>query len=602
MPTARTYRDIATGCALWLALAIASLALRNGLDAMLLMWAPAGVLMATLLVVRRRYWAFLAAAFLPVQALSVIAVGVPVGTAFAYSGAALLQGLVCALLSVRVLGSRDTPPRNFRQVAGLIAAVFIGCLVGTLASMPFRPAPGWLDFTTWLLGNMLGIFIVAPALMRLRTAWQYRARAGGIDFDPSYALSLLGCAALAAAEMRFGYGLSIPLLVAAMVGMTLRYGQSAVGLTLLTYFAVVTAYGVGGRVPHYLDHLPAMEAMLVLQVGMLSMFATALPITAMMLNRDQLQVELIRRNTKLHDNLMLLDLGEELAGIGRWRVNLVTGEQEWSPRMLELNGLPADLGPDPGDIRNLLPDGGTKLFDELTRNRHEREPYSFNYTIKPPDRTERILRVSILNEYDVAGRRLALFGVAMDVTEQVRREQALELARGRAVRLAAEAQVLANTDPLTNLPNRRCTFDRLASMVKITGKQGAPLSAIMFDIDHFKAINDTHGHQTGDEVIVMVAELARRQARQGDTVGRIGGEEYVWLLPGVDAVAARKLAERLRVSVESGIEGSALPNVTISIGLAEFRTGDDGDRLLARADAALYEAKESGRNRVRRAA
>ena len=602
MPTARTYRDIATGCALWLALALASLALRDWLHAMLLMWAPAGVLMATLLVVRRRYWALLAAAFLPVQAFSVIAIGVPVETAFAYSAAALLQGLICALLSVRVLGSRDAPPRNFRQVAGLIAAVFFGCLVGTLASMPFRPAPDWLDFATWLLGNMLGIFIVAPALMRMRAAWHRREWNAGMRLDPAYALSLLGCAALAAFEMRFGYGLAIPLLVAAMVGMTVRYGQSAVGLTLLTYFAVVTGYGAGGRVPHYLDHLPAMEAMLVLQVGMLSMFATALPITAMMLKREQLQVELIRRNTSLHDNVMLLDLGEELAGIGRWRVDLVTGEQEWSPRMLELNGLPRDLGSDPGDIRRLLPDGGKALFEQLTRNRHKREPYSFNYTIKPPDRPERILRISILNEYDMHGARLALFGVAMDVTEQVRREQALELAKGRAVRLAAEAQALANTDPLTNLPNRRCTFNRLDSMVGSAQDLGTAFTAIMFDIDHFKLVNDTYGHQVGDEVIVMVAELARRQARQGDTVGRIGGEEYVWLLPGVNARCARRLAERLRQSVEGGIEGSALPNVTISIGMAEFRRGDEGDDVLARADAALYKAKEAGRNQIRRAA
>ena len=602
MPTGRTYRDIGVGCALWLGLALASLALRDGLGAMLLMWAPAGVSVSTLLAVRRRFWWLVALALLPVQAASVMAVGVPVGTAFAYSTAAILQGLTCAWLSYRVLGSRSARPRTFRQVVGLIAAVLVGCLAGTLVAMPFRPEPGWLDFATWLLGNMLGVLVVTPLLLRLREAWQMRKQTHGIGVDRRYLAALIGCGLLAAAEMRFGYGLAIPLLVAAMIGMTARYGQSAVGLTLLAYFAVVSINGAGGQVPAYLRELPPGEAMLVLQVGMLSMLATALPITGMMLKRDEMQFELIRRNSSMHETLMLLDLGEELAGIGRWRVDLVTGEQEWSPRMLELNGLPTDLGPDPGDMRHLLPDGGKDLFEQLTANRHERDPFSFNYTIKPPDGPERILRISILNEYDMHGARLALFGVAMDVTDQVRREEALELARGRAVRLAAEAQELANTDPLTHLPNRRHTFARLESMVEVAGTCGSGLTAIMFDIDHFKSINDTHGHAVGDEVIVQVAELARRQARQGDTVGRIGGEEFVWLLQGVDAVAARSLAERLRIAVESGIEGSSLPDVTISIGLAQFRLGDDGDELLARADAALYEAKEAGRNQVRRAA
>ena len=101
---------------------------------------------------------------------------------------------------------------------------------------------------------------------------------------------------------------------------------------------------------------------------------------------------------------------------------------------------------------------------------------------------------------------------------------------------------------------------------------------------------------------MQVAELARRQARQSDVVGRIGGEEFVWLLPGADSAGARTLAERLRRAVEAGIDGSALPQVTVSVGLAQFARGDDAQELLARADAGLYEAKEQGRNQVRRAA
>ena len=600
MPLGRTIRDVTIGCVLWAALALASLAAREGLGAMLLLWAPAGVLVATLLVVPLRHWLWACAALLPVQAGCVMTVGVPATTALGYSAAALVQGLVCAALSMKVLGHRDRAPRTFTQIAGLLGALFLGCLFGALATWPFRPAAGLLDAATWLMGNVLGILTVAPQLMRFRLAWLNRTQTSGFPFNARYALCLAGCGVLAAIELNFGYGLASPLLIVAMVGMTVRFGQSAVGSTILVYFAVACA--LGPQVLMRLQHLSALQAMLILQTGMLLMFGTALPITAMLLKRDQMQRELVRRNAALRDNLMLLDLGEELAGIGRWRLDFVTGRQDWSPRMLELVGLPPDLGSDPGHMWHVMSDHGTQLRTQIEDNRDARQPFQFDLTIKPGDGPERILRASMVNEFDADGRRLALFGVAMDVTRQVRREQALELAKARAVRLAAEAQALANTDPLTGLPNRRCTFARLDSMVDVAKLHGGELTAVMFDIDHFKRINDTFGHQTGDEVIVQIAELARRQARQSDVVGRIGGEEFVWLLPGINSAGARALAERLRRAVEAGIDGSALPQVTVSVGLAQYARGDDAQDLLARADAGLYEAKEQGRNQVRRAA
>nr|WP_237392465.1 GGDEF domain-containing protein [Aurantiacibacter rhizosphaerae] len=170
------------------------------------------------------------------------------------------------------------------------------------------------------------------------------------------------------------------------------------------------------------------------------------------------------------------------------------------------------------------------------------------------------------------------------------------------MQLASEAQKLANTDPLTQLPNRRCTFDRLESMIVMAEDGGTPLSVILFDVDHFKAVNDGYGHQVGDAVLQEMADLARKQVRQGDIVGRIGGEEFVWLVPGAQSKVARQLAERLRECVEEGTSASSLPKVTISVGLAHFRSGDTGQSLMARADAALYAAKDNGRNQVKRAA
>ncbi|MBO9531681.1 MAG: GGDEF domain-containing protein, partial [Solirubrobacteraceae bacterium] len=190
-----------------------------------------------------------------------------------------------------------------------------------------------------------------------------------------------------------------------------------------------------------------------------------------------------------------------------------------------------------------------------------------------------------------------------DVTEQVSREQALEQARSRAVVLAAEAQKLAMTDSLTGLANRRCALDWLERLLRASEEEGLALSAVIFDIDHFKAINDCFGHPTGDAVLVRVAEIAPGQVRGDDVIGRIGGEEFLWLLPEVGAGAARQRAEQLRVAIERGTaRGGDLPRATISLGLAQFRPGDTAERLLARADAALYQAKQGGRNKVHRAA
>jgi PleD family two-component response regulator len=98
-----------------------------------------------------------------------------------------------------------------------------------------------------------------------------------------------------------------------------------------------------------------------------------------------------------------------------------------------------------------------------------------------------------------------VFAVALDVTEQVRREEALELARVRAVTLAAEAQKLAMTDALTGLANRRCTLDWLTRLLRASNWDGTPLALVIFDIDHFKSINDCFGHATGDAVLTRVA-------------------------------------------------------------------------------------------------
>ena len=127
----------------------------------------------------------------------------------------------------------------------------------------------------------------------------------------------------------------------------------------------------------------------------------------------------------------------------------------------------------------------------------------------------------------------------------------------------------------------------------------------MLDIDHFKRINDTYGHATGDAVLKYVAGLLRGSLRKIDTVGRIGGEEFAAILPGTDLAAAESLADRVRVAVAMtpAMQAGQIIPATLSIGVASMSLGDvTAEAALARADEALYRAKQRGRNRVEVAA
>jgi two-component system cell cycle response regulator len=161
---------------------------------------------------------------------------------------------------------------------------------------------------------------------------------------------------------------------------------------------------------------------------------------------------------------------------------------------------------------------------------------------------------------------------------------------------------LALFDPLTGLNNRRFMENHLTTMLDNARVRRAPLTLMILDIDHFKRVNDTYGHDCGDEVLKSFADRLRGIVRGGDLLCRLGGEEFVIVMPGVNVHAAARIAERARLAIQQeqfviDPTGRMIP-VTVSIGLAE--RGEDGDAssLYRRADRALYRAKAEGRNRV----
>ena len=218
-----------------------------------------------------------------------------------------------------------------------------------------------------------------------------------------------------------------------------------------------------------------------------------------------------------------------------------------------------------------------------------------------------------LDEFALGG------GFAAPITAEGRLWGALgvALAAGRAVpagaqeRLASFAELVAvaissaealetlsreaTTDPITGLANYRAFHERLGSEVERSARHGRPLSVAVLDLDHFKLVNDTHGHQTGDDVLAEVARRLAGAMRGGELMARIGGEEFAWLMPEATPEGACAAAERVREAIQSA-PFEAAGTLTVSIGVCSNQQAETADELVGRADEALYWSKAGGRN------
>ncbi|HST60394.1 MAG TPA: GGDEF domain-containing protein, partial [Longimicrobium sp.] len=205
-----------------------------------------------------------------------------------------------------------------------------------------------------------------------------------------------------------------------------------------------------------------------------------------------------------------------------------------------------------------------------------------------------------------------LRGQALTAAVRVRRLQTVVIALSAVIMLVLAALIvrhvasarllrtMALTDELTKLPNRRHLFAVADARLGDAGRRNEPVSILALDVDHFKRINDTFGHDVGDVVLRRVAQACRGVLRHDDHIGRTGGEEFVAVLPHADAAHAVEVAERLRTAVEA-LEWSDVDpalRVTVSVGVAQRTGADDFAALSKRADDSLYHAKHAGRNRV----
>jgi two-component system cell cycle response regulator len=217
--------------------------------------------------------------------------------------------------------------------------------------------------------------------------------------------------------------------------------------------------------------------------------------------------------------------------------------------------------------------------------------------ITDADETPQLTRALDLGVNDYIIRPIDENELRARVRTQLRRRRYQEQLRN----VVSSAMELAITDPLTGLYNRRYLDAHLRSTVARAKATGKPVCVLVFDIDHFKTVNDTYGHDAGDDVLREFSDRLRRGVRGIDLVSRYGGEEFLLVMPETDGAFAATVAERLRCDVEAvpfETRASTFP-VTVSIGLAEWQgPSDSAESLIKRADQALYAAKRAGRNRV----
>jgi diguanylate cyclase (GGDEF)-like protein/PAS domain S-box-containing protein len=192
-----------------------------------------------------------------------------------------------------------------------------------------------------------------------------------------------------------------------------------------------------------------------------------------------------------------------------------------------------------------------------------------------------------INRQAEPGQPVIIVGIAEDITDKKQME--------------TELQRLATTDALTQSSNRRHFFEGAHHEFEKARQQETPLSFLMLDIDDFKVINDTYGHQEGDNVLQRIAESGRAALRRGDLFGRIGGEEFAAVFPGCTPDMALQVAERLQREIQnlSFTHDGQTFAITVSQGLTSLAAEDESvESLFARADAAMYQAKREGKNRI----
>jgi len=310
--------------------------------------------------------------------------------------------------------------------------------------------------------------------------------------------------------------------------------------------------------------------------------------------KEELVKQIKNLESKLDDVLMNNDNASfiefEWAGnLGQWHWYVKENKVKFNEKKVEA------IGYDPKKVGKvgfqfftdkLHPDDYDRVMENMKKHLSgDSEAYEVEYSIQHKDGHYIWYydRGSVIKR-DGNGKPLLLQGIVFNITESKKIEEKL--------------RYLSERDPLTEVYNRRTMYTFLEDYIKNYKEKGEVFSMVMFDIDHFKKVNDKYGHLVGDDVLKRLVKLVKEEKRSDDIICRFGGEEFFLLLPNTDNKNAFKVAKRLHKKIKS-MDIPKVGHITVSMGVVTYQENETIDDIVKRADDLMYEAKEAGRNKIK---
>lgn len=491
------------------------------------------------------------------------------------------------------------------RVTNFVAlALAVGCAglasstIGGLGLWIAKSVPFWDGWRGWYVSGVLSALMVTPTVVVAADILRGRRMRGLTGYRLIEAAALLGLIAAVTSYVFLVTRLPLTFIITPCVLLAtfrFRVVGAVAGISTVAIIAAVTTAAGRGPIALLLSHQPG-DQVLMLQLFIAVTLLSALPVAAILTERDH-QAEETRAFAE-HFKSVVESIGEvifRIDGQGRWAY--------LNPAWESLTGQPltASLGRSWLDLVEPVERVELGARADAVLRGEDRSARRV-VRLQTPDGL-RWVELFMQGLRDQDGRIAGATGTLRDIDDRKRLEEHVITAKRRAEQRAREATLLASTDELTGIANRRAFMSQLDREIAGAVEFGWPLAVAMFDVDHFKAVNDRYGHAVGDRVLQLIAARAAAVVRGGDLVGRLGGEEFGILMPGASLEEAALVAERLREAMETARElDETLPGVTISIGIATRETQRSAAELLAAADVALYAAKGEGRNRVRVAA
>lgn len=550
-----------------------------------MVWLAGPLLFSVLTTTSRRHWLPVILACFPAGAVAIAAFGMGwtfalpltvTGLAEAWGAAWLIKRLYPRFGRFRAIGEAGC----FFAVTGIIMpalSALPGAWCAHLASgLPYSQA--WRD---WFTAHALGFITFAPPMLLLRAKARYASRPLHTREWFEWGFWLSGV--VLASAITFGQN-TVPLVMLPlipMMGATLRLGRPGAVISIVILMVIGLVASLAGLGPTALLHGTMTVKLEVLQVYFASIVVILLPLAADLEARRRVMRQL-RAAEALHRLIIdrTSDVTMRLALDGRIRFaspasTRILGYTPWA-----LAGrIGYDLV-DPQD-RPALMEARQQALD------HPDSTVAVEYRLKRGDGQLVWLESQMCATLDTAGQPDGTVTILRDVTE---RRQLMDDLSHKAM-----------TDPLTGLSNRRAFDKALSDSVADSASIGSGGCLALFDLDHFKRINDDHGHATGDRMLVLFAAVLRGTVRSGDVSARLGGEEFAVLLKGATTEQARLVCERIRVRLASSearaVSGESV-RATVSVGLAALTPHTSVEDTMKAADAALYRAKHDGRNRL----